>query len=487
MIGACNASPSSRERPRGSGSGPRRCSPARDGLALIDLRDLSRRRRTRWCSPVTCPPRRTSRGSRSRCWPVRPGRRAGQQRRHQPDRSRPSRRRSTQWRRVIDVNLAGRSCSAGRSARQCWRRGSGSIVNVASIAGLRGRRRTAPPTTLEARAGRPHPHAGRRMGRSRRARQRGVPRLDQDRDGRRDRGAGATPTTTSSTRCRWRRFARPADVAAAIAFLADPARSGFVNGVACRSTAAGPRTRAGIRCASESAADAVFPGSAPDSASRGSDEEGLMRKFCASRSRSPARSPPRPAGTASASRPCSTGCRTTPGCEYDDSGSSLTERVLTLKQMGVGIVRFTMRWDEVAPTRPANAREPVRPGLRVGPRTTRSSGRCTRGRCRSSSRSTARRSGRTAARPPNWAPDQRPRRSPTSPTPRSGTIPWIRLLDDLERAEQADLPAPDDGAPPTSRSCSTPAYGALHSGEPRTRSAAGVTAPRAGSAAASSP
>src|SRR3954454_8294465 len=37
---------------------------------------------------------------------------------------------------------------------------------------------------------------------------------------------------------------------------------------------------------------------------------------------------------------------------------SLTERTMQLKSMGVGIVRFTLRWNEVAAKRPANARNP---------------------------------------------------------------------------------------------------------------------------------
>jgi hypothetical protein len=50
--------------------------------------------------------------------------------------------------------------------------------------------------------------------------------------------------------------------------------------------------------------------------------------------------------------------------QYDDYGSSLTERVMKLKQMGVGIVRFTLHWNEVAPTRPRNARNPNDPAYK---------------------------------------------------------------------------------------------------------------------------
>ena len=44
------------------------------------------------------------------------------------------------------------------------------------------------------------------------------------------------------------RFAAPDDIAQAVAFLADPARSGFVNGHSLASTAAGPPTARGGRC-----------------------------------------------------------------------------------------------------------------------------------------------------------------------------------------------------------------------------------------------
>ena len=43
---------------------------------------------------------------------------------------------------------------------------------------------------------------------------------------------------------------------------------------------------------------------------------------------------------------------------------SVTERAMQLKSMGVGIVRFTLRWDEVAAVRPSNARKPGDPKYR---------------------------------------------------------------------------------------------------------------------------
>src|SRR5207342_1903583 len=36
---------------------------------------------------------------------------------------------------------------------------------------------------------------------------------------------------------------------------------------------------------------------------------------------------------------------------------TLTERVTTLRNLGAGLVRFTLRWDKVSPSKPASARD----------------------------------------------------------------------------------------------------------------------------------
>ena len=66
------------------------------------------------------------------------------------------------------------------------------------------------------------------------------------------------------------------------------------------------------------------------------------------------------AGTASASPGVLYGLQDDAWLRYDYSGS-LTDRVLKLKAMGVGIVRFTLHWNEVAPTKPKNASDPNDP------------------------------------------------------------------------------------------------------------------------------
>ena len=45
---------------------------------------------------------------------------------------------------------------------------------------------------------------------------------------------------------------------------------------------------------------------------------------------------------------------------------TLTERVATLQSLGIHLVRFTLRWDQIAPTQPAAARDPADPAYKWG-------------------------------------------------------------------------------------------------------------------------
>jgi hypothetical protein len=45
---------------------------------------------------------------------------------------------------------------------------------------------------------------------------------------------------------------------------------------------------------------------------------------------------------------------------------TLSQRVTTLDRLGVGVVRFTLRWDQVAPTKPAQPRDPSDPAYSWG-------------------------------------------------------------------------------------------------------------------------
>ena len=135
---------------------------------------------------------------------------------------------------------------------------------------------------------------------------------------------------------------------------------------------------------------------------------------------------------------------------YDYQGS-LTERVLKLKQMGVGIVRFTLRWNEVAPTKPADARDPDDPAYDWAAYDEIFG---TLQRLEDPGRRHALRLAEVGERRqgPELGADQRAvdrelRVRGAAP------LPVRSPLDGLERAEQADLPAPDARPPSTRRGC----------------------------------
>jgi hypothetical protein len=88
-----------------------------------------------------------------------------------------------QWRRVLEVNLTGPFLLCQQFGAMVLGAGNGSIVNVASIAGLRGiADRAAYNASKHGLVG-ADPDAGGRVGRSGRAGQCGLPWLGQDRDG----------------------------------------------------------------------------------------------------------------------------------------------------------------------------------------------------------------------------------------------------------------------------------------------------------------
>jgi NAD(P)-dependent dehydrogenase (short-subunit alcohol dehydrogenase family) len=136
------------------------------------------------------------------------------------------------WRRVIDVNLTGpfllcRAFGAGMLAR-----GAGSIVNIASIAGLRGvSDRAAYNASKHGLVGLTRTLAAEWGGRGVRVNAVCPGWVKTEMDAADQAGGGYTDDDIEG-QVPMGRFAAPADIAAAVAFLADPARSGFVNGVA---------------------------------------------------------------------------------------------------------------------------------------------------------------------------------------------------------------------------------------------------------------
>ena len=136
------------------------------------------------------------------------------------------------WRRVLEVNLTGPFLLSRALGRRMLAAGSGSIVNVASIAGLVAvADRAAYNASKAGLLGLTRTLAAEWGGRGVRCNAvcPGWVKTEMDVA---DQAGGGYTDADIERRVPMGRFARPEDVAEAIAFLADPLRSGFVNGVA---------------------------------------------------------------------------------------------------------------------------------------------------------------------------------------------------------------------------------------------------------------
>ncbi|MGY5124205.1 SDR family NAD(P)-dependent oxidoreductase [Streptomyces nigrescens] len=137
-----------------------------------------------------------------------------------------------QWRRVLEVNLTGPFLLSRALGRQMLAAGSGSIVNIASIAGLHGiADRAAYNASKHGMIGLTRTLAAEWGGRGVRVNAvcPGWVKTEMDAT---DQASGGYTDSDIVDRVPMARFAAPGDIAQAAAFLADPARSGFVNGVA---------------------------------------------------------------------------------------------------------------------------------------------------------------------------------------------------------------------------------------------------------------
>ncbi|MCW2871298.1 SDR family oxidoreductase [Actinacidiphila oryziradicis] len=137
-----------------------------------------------------------------------------------------------QWRRVLEVNLTGPFLLSRALGRLMLDAGSGSIVNIASIAGLHGiADRAAYNASKHGLIGLTRTLAAEWGGRGVRVNAvcPGWVKTEMDAA---DQASGGYTDSDITDRVPMGRFAAPGDIAAAVAFLADPARSGFVNGVA---------------------------------------------------------------------------------------------------------------------------------------------------------------------------------------------------------------------------------------------------------------
>src|SRR5215203_812222 len=135
-----------------------------------------------------------------------------------------------QWRRVLEVNLTGPFLLCQQFGAMMLGAGSGSIVNVASIAGLRGiADRAAYNASKHGLIGLTRTLAAEWGGRGVRVNAVCPGWIKTEMDVA-DQGSGAYTDDDIVDHVPMGRFARPEDVAQAVAFLADDAASGFVNG-----------------------------------------------------------------------------------------------------------------------------------------------------------------------------------------------------------------------------------------------------------------
>ncbi|MEH1124353.1 SDR family NAD(P)-dependent oxidoreductase [Micromonospora sp. CPCC 206061] len=136
------------------------------------------------------------------------------------------------WQRVLDVNLTGPFLLSREFGRRMLAAGEGAIVNIASVAGLRGvADRAAYNTSKHGLIGLTRTLAAEWGGRGVRVNAvcPGWVKTEMDVE---SQASGAYRDADITDHVPMGRFASPDDIAQAVAFLADPARSGFVNGAA---------------------------------------------------------------------------------------------------------------------------------------------------------------------------------------------------------------------------------------------------------------
>lgn len=135
-----------------------------------------------------------------------------------------------EWRHVLDINLFGPFLCCRTFGRIMLKQGSGSIINIASVAGLLGvADRAAYNASKHGLIGLTRTLAAEWGGRGVRCNAvcPGWVKTPMD-DSAQD--AGLYSDSDITNRVPMARFAAPDDIAQAVAFLADPALSGFVNG-----------------------------------------------------------------------------------------------------------------------------------------------------------------------------------------------------------------------------------------------------------------
>lgn len=136
-----------------------------------------------------------------------------------------------QWQRVMDINLLGPFLMCKYLGKEMLTRRRGSIVNVASVAGIAGvSHRSAYNASKHGLIGLTRTLAGEWGGRGVRVNAVCPGWIKTEMDAA-DQDSGAYTDQDIVNRVPMARFARADDVAQAIAFLLDDARGGFINGV----------------------------------------------------------------------------------------------------------------------------------------------------------------------------------------------------------------------------------------------------------------
>jgi NAD(P)-dependent dehydrogenase (short-subunit alcohol dehydrogenase family) len=135
------------------------------------------------------------------------------------------------WRRVLNVNLTGPFLMSREFGKAMLEQGSGSIVNVSSVAGLLGiADRAAYNASKHGLVGLTRTLAAEWGGRGVRVNAVCPAWVKTEMDVEDQAGGGYTDEDIVG-RVPMGRFAKPEDVARAVAFLADPGQSAFVNGL----------------------------------------------------------------------------------------------------------------------------------------------------------------------------------------------------------------------------------------------------------------
>jgi NAD(P)-dependent dehydrogenase (short-subunit alcohol dehydrogenase family) len=135
-----------------------------------------------------------------------------------------------EWNRALAVNLTGPFLMCRDFGKEMLRQGSGSIVNISSVAGLLGiADRAAYNASKHGLIGLTRTLAAEWGGRGVRVNAvcPGWVKTDMDQE---DQTSGGYTDADIEGRTPMGRFARPEDVAQAVVFLADPNQSGYVNG-----------------------------------------------------------------------------------------------------------------------------------------------------------------------------------------------------------------------------------------------------------------